>query len=326
MTVDGAVLPVVLRRTGPRARRPPLGFSIVGGRDSPRGPMGVFVKTVFAHGLAAESGALRRGDELLSVNGFPLAGTTHAEALHVFRLVGRADVVLHVRRAPHSSVEAAHHPDCPRARRSASADSCARQEVSAVRKGKSGSNLGEVMTVEKSTGGETGGVLIRLFGRRVKAANGAGESIQRPPPTKCTKDLRDPPINGDQAPPRRAGVNGASARRSARSSTRSSGTAGGEQIALLFTRLPFGRAMGGRRMRVSGGTGREGTGAANGLFIRRKHRPLQDLLLRTKRRLGRLATAGGSRMARATVVLKRRAAGERLGLGIAVESDEADGR
>ncbi|KAI6198422.1 PDZ domain-containing protein [Aphelenchoides fujianensis] len=55
-------------------------------------------------------------------------------------------------------------------------------------------------------------------------------------------------------------------------------------------------------------------------------RRMRHFLLRTKRRLGRLAAAGGSRMARAKVVLKRRAAAERLGLGIAVESDEADGR
>ncbi|KAI6240492.1 hypothetical protein M3Y99_00458000 [Aphelenchoides fujianensis] len=148
--------------------------------------MGVFVRSIFAHGAAADS-ALRRGDELLAVNGFPLAGTTHAEALQMFRLVGRGDVVLHVRRAlgdrQHSSAllgEGAHHPDCPKSgRRSASADSCGRPE---------------------------------------------------------------------------------------------------------------------------------------------------HFLLRTKRRLGRLAAAGGSRMARAKVVLKRRAAAERLGLGIAVESDEADGR
>ncbi|XP_076236859.1 uncharacterized protein LOC143180784 [Calliopsis andreniformis] len=75
-----------------------LGFSIVGGTDSPRGNMGIYVKTVFPNGQAADLGTVKEGDEILSINSKPLHGMTHAEAIAEFKAVKAGDVVLHVGR------------------------------------------------------------------------------------------------------------------------------------------------------------------------------------------------------------------------------------
>ncbi|XP_054278788.1 uncharacterized protein LOC128997209 [Macrosteles quadrilineatus] len=78
--------------------RKSLGFSIVGGTDSPRGQMGIFVKTIFASGQAAEEGSLLEGDEIVSVNSQPLEGLSHAEAITVFKKIRSGQVTLEVLR------------------------------------------------------------------------------------------------------------------------------------------------------------------------------------------------------------------------------------
>ena len=72
-----------------------LGFSIVGGFGSPHGDMPVYVKTVFDTGAAAEHGGLKRGDQILSVNGISLEGLTHLEAVNILKNC-EGTVTLHI--------------------------------------------------------------------------------------------------------------------------------------------------------------------------------------------------------------------------------------
>merc|ERR1712179_774347 len=71
-----------------------LGFSIVGGRDSAKGNIGIFVKTILPTGQASHDGKLNEGDEILAVNGQPLHGLSHNEAIAVFKRIRSGTVSL----------------------------------------------------------------------------------------------------------------------------------------------------------------------------------------------------------------------------------------
>ncbi|XP_077058121.1 multiple PDZ domain protein isoform X3 [Siphateles boraxobius] len=62
-----------------------LGFSIVGGFGSPHGDLPIYVKTVFSKGAASEDGRLKRGDQIVAVNGQSLEGVTHEEAVGILK-------------------------------------------------------------------------------------------------------------------------------------------------------------------------------------------------------------------------------------------------
>lgn len=84
-----------------------LGFTIVGGRDSPRGALGIFIKSILATGQATDDGRLRAGDEILSVNGAVCHDVCHSDAVKLFKSVKTGAIVLNVCRRTKASAPAA---------------------------------------------------------------------------------------------------------------------------------------------------------------------------------------------------------------------------
>ncbi|KAK4298476.1 hypothetical protein Pmani_029175 [Petrolisthes manimaculis] len=77
--------PLSLRTIVLERRDDGLGFSIVGGFGSNLGDLPIYVKSVFERGAAAREGSLRRGDQILEVNGQSLAGLTHSDAVAILK-------------------------------------------------------------------------------------------------------------------------------------------------------------------------------------------------------------------------------------------------
>ncbi|KAJ8347616.1 hypothetical protein SKAU_G00262050 [Synaphobranchus kaupii] len=67
-----------------------LGFNIVGGEDGE----GIFVSFILAGGPADLSGELRRGDQILSVNGIDLRGSTHEQAAAALKGAGQTVTII----------------------------------------------------------------------------------------------------------------------------------------------------------------------------------------------------------------------------------------
>ena len=73
-----------------------LGFNIMGGREQ---SCPIYVSRIIAGGIADRSSQLRRGDQLLSVNGVSVDGETHEKAVNLLK-AARERVTLIVRFTP----------------------------------------------------------------------------------------------------------------------------------------------------------------------------------------------------------------------------------
>ncbi|XP_035242209.1 disks large homolog 2-like isoform X5 [Anguilla anguilla] len=87
-----------------------LGFNIVGGEDGE----GIFVSFILAGGPADLSGELRRGDQILSVNGIDLRGATHEQAASALKGAGQTVTIIAQYR-PEELALCCHRRDAPSA-------------------------------------------------------------------------------------------------------------------------------------------------------------------------------------------------------------------
>uniref|UniRef100_A0A670JGU9 PATJ crumbs cell polarity complex component n=1 Tax=Podarcis muralis TaxID=64176 RepID=A0A670JGU9_PODMU len=62
-----------------------LGISIAGGKGSPLGDIPIFIAMIQASGVAARTHKLKVGDRIVSINGQPLDGLSHADAVNLLK-------------------------------------------------------------------------------------------------------------------------------------------------------------------------------------------------------------------------------------------------
>ena len=72
-----------------------LGFTIVGGKGSPQGDLPIFIKRVCDGGAAGRDGRLKKGDQVLAVNGIGFEGVTHQFAAETLKYL-QGDIELTV--------------------------------------------------------------------------------------------------------------------------------------------------------------------------------------------------------------------------------------
>ncbi|XP_071485083.1 disks large homolog 3-like [Diadema antillarum] len=76
-----------------------FGFTVAGGSDSPYGALPVFITSLDPDGVAADSGEVRLGDRIVSVNGKDMDGKPHGTVVQAIKRAG-GRVLLEVTEGP----------------------------------------------------------------------------------------------------------------------------------------------------------------------------------------------------------------------------------
>ena len=77
----------------------------MGGKGSAKGDIPIYIKKIHADGAAAADGRLQTGDEIVEVNGIPMEGKKHEEALKIFKGAKKGFLTLVVRPYKDSSAQ-----------------------------------------------------------------------------------------------------------------------------------------------------------------------------------------------------------------------------